>query len=499
MIVNQNVNTSNLLLVRSGTMQNASAASKDETDATVFSAVLANTSDKVKTDTSKNSAVDSIKTKDVSDKSGNASTKDVKDTSSKKAVNEKDNSDKKQPDEIKDVEDKDLNEVAADGVSVSETEEENISVELDSGISDEELNDLAAVLSDIFTLIMNQFHISPEEVTNSLESMGMDVQDLLSQNGMKEFFMNYLSVEPTDLLTNENLNLDFQNFMEEWNQILEQTDISVEDVLGTLENMDVDNLTVLVTSELTITEVPVVELQDDPKNVKGTIVNNDEPEVIVTSQTGNEPIPVSSSGDSKSESQQNTSSQDSAEWRSPESYESSFTDAKDFSNPILQNIQDALNNVEAIAKPDEAVQPQQVVEQIVEQVKVHMNQNATSMELQLYPEHLGKIQIHVISKDGVMTARIAAETEQAKQAIENGLANLKEAFEHQELKVEAVEVMVSTTGFQRGDEQQHMQEQNKAGSKSRKLSFSDIEEETEDDDAEQERMRAAGSSVSYTA
>ena len=182
-----------------------------------------------------------------------------------------------------------------------------------------------------------------------------------------------------------------------------------------------------------------------------------------------------------------------------ESEEDSAPETKEVVNPILQNIQDALNKVTSTEHTDNVNKPQPVVEQIVEQVRVHMNQDATSMELQLYPEHLGKIQIHVVSKDGVMTARIAAETEQAKQAIENGLANLKEAFEQQDLKVEAVEVMVSTAGFEKGQDQQETPEQKRTGGKTGKLVYSDTEEEELEEQAETERMRMTGSSVSYTA
>ena len=164
-----------------------------------------------------------------------------------------------------------------------------------------------------------------------------------------------------------------------------------------------------------------------------------------------------------------------------------ITETKEVVNPILQNIQDALNKVTLTEHTDNVNKPQPVVEQIVEQVRVHMNQDATSMELQLYPEHLGKIQIHVVSKDGVMTARIA------------GLANLKEAFEQQDLKVEAVEVMVSTAGFEKGQDQQERPEQKRTGGKTGKLVYSDTEEEELEEQAETERMRMTGSSVSYTA
>lgn len=46
-----------------------------------------------------------------------------------------------------------------------------------------------------------------------------------------------------------------------------------------------------------------------------------------------------------------------------------------------------------------------------------------------------------------MQAQIIAETEAAKAAVESGLAVLKEAFENQDLKVDAIEVMVGTPDY----------------------------------------------------
>ena len=99
-----------------------------------------------------------------------------------------------------------------------------------------------------------------------------------------------------------------------------------------------------------------------------------------------------------------------------------------------------------------------------------------------------------------MTAKIVAETEAAKQAIEGGLTNLKDAMQHQNLKVEAIEVMVSTTGFERGNEEQMANEQRSTGRNRRKLDLSESDEEISlEEEAEAEKMKASGSSVSYMA
>ena len=59
--------------------------------------------------------------------------------------------------------------------------------------------------------------------------------------------------------------------------------------------------------------------------------------------------------------------------------------------------------------------------------------------------------------------------------------------------------MVSTAGFEKGQDQQERPEQKRTGGKTGKLVYSDTEEEELEEQAETERMRMTGSSVSYTA
>ena len=180
--------------------------------------------------------------------------------------------------------------------------------------------------------------------------------------------------------------------------------------------------------------------------------------------------------------------------------EHATTKKNTFENPILQAIQNAVNNVETVVNAEQPVQQVDIVRQVVEQVRVNMNQQATSLELQLYPEHLGRIQINVVSKDGVLTASIVAETEAAKQAIEGGLLNLKEAMQQQDLKVEAIEVMVSTMGFEKGEEQQQSFDEKGSSNPRRKIDLSELGEAIPvEDEVEIEKMKATGSSVSYRA
>ncbi len=473
MTVNQNVNASNLLLVRSQTTQTTPTDNGKNPDATGFADVLANSSRKVSAQES-NADVK----KDNADPDVKQSTDDVKQAHKMTERHTEDGST-----ESKAVE--------------NDTEISNPAV--DDDISKENLEQAVCLLTNVVLFVMDQTQMSFGELNEQLENLGMDWSDLTNLEGIKDFFLQTKGIDASDLLVDETLNQELQSFIQEWQDIFAAQDVPVDEVSQIIDSVDEDLLDDMITTQMIPVEEtngePVTErMPDEGRTVQDNVTiftdSNSKETVITKVNISNDPA-----------GQQNESySQQDAESTTEDTVKvQDVTETKEVVNPILQNIQDALNEVASIEHTDNVNKPQPVVEQIVEQVRVHMNQDATSMELQLYPEHLGKIQIHVVSKDGVMTARIAAETEQAKQAIENGLANLKEAFEQQDLKVEAVEVMVATAGFEKGQDQQEAPQQKRTGGKTGKLVYSDTEEEESEEQAETERMRMTGSSVSYTA
>ena len=171
-------------------------------------------------------------------------------------------------------------------------------------------------------------------------------------------------------------------------------------------------------------------------------------------------------------------------------------------NQALDNTVNANVNVDVVTFTTD-VQEADIIRQIIDQIKVTATKEIQSMEVQLNPENLGKVYVNVEAKDGVMQAKIIAETEAAKSAIENNLAILKENFSNNEIKVEAIEVMVAAYGFfeesQNGDFDN--QEQTNDTSKSiGSINVSDLgdEELTEEEELEVEIMKSKGNTVSYT-
>ena len=178
-------------------------------------------------------------------------------------------------------------------------------------------------------------------------------------------------------------------------------------------------------------------------------------------------------------------------------------------NDFIQNLNQAVNDTVQVAKP-ESVRMQQMVDivnQVVEKIKVSIGTESTSMEMQLNPEHLGKLLLNVSSKNGVMTAVFSVQSEEAKAALESQMYTLRENLELRELKVDAVEVNVSDFDFSHSDQQTMNGDQSKADNgNGRQMKFEFDDESSEEAVSNEEKeavrkqvMRDNGSQIDFTA
>ena len=71
----------------------------------------------------------------------------------------------------------------------------------------------------------------------------------------------------------------------------------------------------------------------------------------------------------------------------------------------------------------------------------------------LNPQSLGNVAVNLISKNGALTAEFTTQTEAAKAALESQIVVLKENLEQQGVKVDAVDVTVSSHAFEQNLEQ----------------------------------------------
>lgn len=94
------------------------------------------------------------------------------------------------------------------------------------------------------------------------------------------------------------------------------------------------------------------------------------------------------------------------------------------------------------------VDAMELIQQIARNVRVTISTTNTSMEMQLNPEHLGKIYLNVSEHDGVVRAQIATQTEAVREALETQLVELRQTLNQHGVKVDAIEVTVATHEFE---------------------------------------------------
>lgn len=137
----------------------------------------------------------------------------------------------------------------------------------------------------------------------------------------------------------------------------------------------------------------------------------------------------------------------------------------------------------AAQAPQPQVSIQDVIEQIVEYTRVNLTQDAKTIEMQLNPESLGKVYLHVTEKQGAVTAQITAQDESLKEALVQQAAALKESLTQQGIKVDAVEVTVGTHEFENNlerdahsqEEQARQQEEQNRRRSRRSINLNDLD------------------------
>jgi flagellar hook-length control protein FliK len=88
-----------------------------------------------------------------------------------------------------------------------------------------------------------------------------------------------------------------------------------------------------------------------------------------------------------------------------------------------------------------------VANQVAQQIENQRLQGGTGrFVVNLHPAELGNVQVTVSQSRGVITARLVAETSQAQHALENGRQHLAQAFETRGIKVQSLQISLTSGG-----------------------------------------------------
>ena len=381
--------------------------------------------------------------------------------------------------------------------------------------------------------------IDDDTFANAMTALGLSPLDLLESNNLAKLvlFVNGSS-DFTDLLTDENM----MNQLNELSDILgnlnweDLTGMSKSDFLEEVEDFNAKSQTgsdVFKEDAPALAQETAVDAADSgntSENVSAeeesaTNTNNvstekksvqGETTVNTSDNSSDTKVEVSVTKSEESSSQQSSYSSQSEDDMSEVTHDQTISEddvttdnQHTVRNDFIQNLNQAVNDAVQVAKP-ESVRMQQMVDivnQVVERIKVSIGTESTSMEMQLNPEHLGKLLLNVSSKNGVMTAVFSVQSEEARAALESQMYTLRENLELRELKVDAVEVNVSDFDFSHSDQQTMNGDQSKADNgNGRQMKFEFDDESSEEAVSNEEKeavrkqvMRDNGSQIDFTA
>ena len=151
----------------------------------------------------------------------------------------------------------------------------------------------------------------------------------------------------------------------------------------------------------------------------------------------------------------------------------------------------------------------ELINQIVDNIRLNVSQDTTSIEMQLNPENLGRVYVHLSAKEGTVNAQFTATNEVVKEALEAQIVTLKENLNQAGVKVDAVEITVSSHEFERNLEQGQSREEQEgeyqeaaAKQRRRNINMSSMDElagvMTEEESLVAQMMRDNGNSVDMT-
>lgn len=385
---------------------------------------------------------------------------------------------------------------AADKITNAATSNGTSAKETDKSVVDELSENIESVIKD-------KLNMTDEEFADLMSQLGFTSLDLLNPQNLTDFVVAYSGAESSiSLLTDSNLSDMYKSLTDSVMQVLTQTaemvDMSVENLTAVVEQFNESDA-----SEKTNNVFDQVAENTDQNSVKSeenvmTPVNSDDDDRNVRQNT--------ESTETQSTTEKVTVKNDQSQVFDNEESDMKQSNGNDQGKDIMQNLVNSFSKAMEttnVAAQTPIIDAGSVISQIVDAVKVTATQQTTSMELQLQPENLGKVNIEVIAKDGAVTAKIVAENEAVKTVIENQITALKENMNNQGLKVEAVEVTVASHAFENGMnfENNSNSEQNSSTGTRRFRNFSELpDDDSAGTDTIQEQIQKAnGGSVNYTA
>ena len=336
------------------------------------------------------------------------------------------------------------------------------------------------VCEDIKDAIKEEFNVSDEDIKVAMELLGLTALDLLSTAKVAELIEQLTGTDALTLITNEDMMQSFNNII----NVVDEANADIAGMLGVkTEEVGIvlgqNDIAPVVNSEDTAKQDNVKEADD---NINQTVDNQESLSEVLAKK-----ITTESDGKAKNNMSESNEANNKVTYA-------------DVADNMISNITDTFADI--ITEDISTVKEADIVNQVIDSVKLMASRELTSMEVMLNPEHLGSVHITVTARNGIVSAQIAAQNEQVKTALENQMVTLREQFESQGLKVDAVEITVMAHSFEAGQNFGQSESERKQGESKvhRKLDLSSFDDELEEDlESTAPAPKAEGSSVEYLA
>lgn len=350
--------------------------------------------------------------------------------------------------------------------------------------SDKKVNDAVQNVKDT---IKEELDVSDEDIAKAMEVLGITDNDLLSVVKVTELVSALTGADSITLITDDDMSGKLTS-------VLDAVNTAQEDIADML-NTDVDDAVLVVRTDA------VVKKDTDETVVKNTDSSITDNQSVSETESLSDVLAakVTAQGSSKHEEStgEHTGEHTGEQNHNTQSYGG-------VADSIIQSMKDSFADI--VTEDTSRVSEADIVNQVIDQIKLSSGRELTSIEVMLNPERLGSVHVTVTAKNGILSAQIAAQNEQVKTALENQVTALKENFQNQGIKVEAVEITVMTHQFEAGqnfgqNESERKQSEQKINKKLNLSDYMDDEDETvsAQDIRRKDSIQNGNSSVEYMA
>ncbi len=321
-------------------------------------------------------------------------------------------------------------------------------------LSPEELQKAVELLGtaamELMQEIADVFGISMEELQAVMEGLGMEQLDVLDAAKLSSLLLGLGGAEDLSaLVTDGELYDSYRMLMGQLDNVLEEcaqeAGTSREELLSLLQNGFGQDTALEEDVDLTGQLV-------NPTDVREMDTDASEKAAAGEEQTANADMAQSTTQEAQNQKESQSGGQ--------ERHSGGNEEKEPQMNLFLQNLRaeqfqpdvGQAQDVTGIGAWSENTQ--EIMNQILDYMKLQLNADTTNLEMQLHPASLGTLQIQLASKAGVVTANFIAQNEAVKAALEVQMVQLKEQFEEQGIKVESIQVTVQTHEFERNLDEQ---------------------------------------------